>query len=105
MQRIELKNQEGGNLEFSAPTPVGVASFKLRYFANVHRWAISVDLNGRVITNAFIALETFILPSFPFDLYATSNDNIEPIFEDDFSSGRVSLHIISQEDKDALTAI
>ncbi len=59
---------------------------------------VEIFLNLRITLTPFGIFDQFknILP---FDLLCYSNDNIEPIFQNDFTSGRVLLTLISQEEK------
>jgi hypothetical protein len=75
-----------------------IAIFQGFYLINYVYQEQKIFLNLRITLTPFGILDQFknILP---FDLLCYSNDNIEPIFQNDFTSGRVLLTLISQEEK------
>lgn len=76
----------------------------LQYLAAIERWSISVEVDSLTFTVDGIVLCTFpnILRMWrdilPFGLACTSIDGIDPIFIDDFSTGRCSLFVLDVAD-------
>lgn len=62
---------------------------------------VEKNVNLRICINPFGILSQFdnVLP---FDLICISEDNVEPVYLNDFATGRCKLFIFSQEEKKEL---
>lgn len=84
----------------------------MNYFSNQQGWFYSIDYNSgqfvdnnrRMVTspNMLTAFQNII----PFGLAVTTTDGYEPVFIDDFITGRASFYVLNADDVAAIqTAI
>lgn len=83
-------------------------TFRLYYYETQLSWYFDFEY-GSVISNGNkVVLGNNILRSFkniiPFGLAFKSLDGVEPYAVDDFTSGRVTVYLLSQEDVVAMEA-
>lgn len=78
------------------------AILTLMYQPTVQRWAFNLSWNDFVLEGVNLCVYPNVLREWrkliPFGLTCVSTDNLDPLFIDDFSSGRVQLYILSEED-------
>jgi hypothetical protein len=74
----------------------------LRYFDNQKGWFYSIAYGTFTLVNRRLIASPSLLRSFrrilPFGLACTTTDGQEPIFQDDFTSGRASIFLLSAAD-------
>ena len=76
--------------------------FDIRYIASQQGWFYSFTFGEFSATNRRLVVSPNCLRAFrniiPFGLACLSVDGYEPIYQDDFSSGRISLFVLNEED-------
>lgn len=79
-------------------------NFTMNYFANQQGWFYSINYNNSqfVANNRRMVTSPNMLNAFqniiPFGLSVTTTDGYEPIFIDDFITGRASLYVLDEAD-------
>lgn len=80
-------------------------SFNLRYLPTQLSWYFDFTYNDIVSNGNKVVLGMNILRSFkniiPFGLAFQANDGVEPFEVDCFTSGRVSVYLLSKDDVEA----
>jgi hypothetical protein len=76
--------------------------FSLSYKSGQQGWFFSITYAGFSIKNRRMVNSPNLLRNFknilPFGLACTVSDNLEPIYQDDFSSQRVLLYVLNESD-------
>lgn len=79
-----------------------VAVFTFRYLPAVQRWMVDVEHVDGTIRGLDMSLSPNILRpwrnSLRFGLAVTAADGVDPILQNDFSAGRVSVYVLSKEE-------
>lgn len=76
----------------------------LNYYSNQSGWFFSLNYNNSqfVVNNRRLVTSPNMLYAFqniiPFGLAVTTTDGYEPIFIDDFITGRASFYVLNQAD-------
>ncbi len=74
----------------------------LRYLPTQQQWIIDIQQGSYVIEGLSLVVSPNLLLSYanllPFGMMVTSDNNFEPAFLDDFTSGRIKVYILSAED-------
>jgi len=92
------------NQKFTVVTETNESfELKLQYSDVNQGWFYSLNYDDLVIiNNARVVTSANMLRNFknqlPFGLSAITNDGSEPIFVDDFSTGRVSMFLLNESD-------
>ena len=83
-------------------------SFNLRFYETQLSWYFDFTYNDIVSNGNKVVLGNNILRSFkniiPFGLAFKSNDGVEPFEVDCFTSGRVTVYLLSKDDVTAMEA-
>ena len=76
--------------------------FTLAYKQNQQGWFFSLAYGSFVLTNRRLTNGPNLLRAFmkiiPFGIACMVQDGLEPIYTDDFTSGRVQLYVLSASD-------
>jgi hypothetical protein len=87
-------------------TSSGVIKLTLYYRPAIQMWFIDIDYNEKYINGIRICLSNNILrqwrKSLGFGILIDSNDLKEPMQIDDFSSGRVTMLLLSSDEVDTI---
>lgn len=75
---------------------------ELMYRATAQRWSANITWGDFTANGVGVSLGVNLLRSFmrviPFGFMVTSDDSVDPIYEDDFFKGRVSFVLLSADD-------
>ena len=86
-----------------------VVNFKLFFSPTQNSWYFDFSYNDVVSNGNKLVLGANILRAFknriPFGLMVAADNNIEPFAIDDFSTGRVQVFVLNQEEKDQLESV
>lgn len=81
-------------------------AFNLRFYETQLSWYFDFIYNDVISNGNKVVLGANILRSFkhiiPFGLAFQANDGVEPFKLDDFTSGRVSVYLLSKADVEAM---
>ena len=83
-------------------------AFNLRFYETQLSWYFDFTYNDIISNGNKVVLGANILRSFkhliPFGLAFQANDGVEPFAVDDFTTGRVSVYLLSKADVEASEA-
>ena len=81
-------------------------AFNLRFYETQLSWYFDFTYNDVISNGNKVVLGANILRSFkhiiPFGLAFQSNDGVEPFAVDDFTTGRVSVYLLSKDDVESM---
>ena len=81
-------------------------AFNLRFYETQLSWYFDFTYNDVISNGNKVVLGANILRSFkhiiPFGLAFQANDGVEPFAVDDFTTGRVSIYLLSKADVEAM---
>ena len=79
-----------------------VVTIALVYRPTVELWSMDITYGTREIQGLTLCVHPNILRQWrrvmPFGIAIVSTDGIDPVYQDDFSEGRVSLYVLETED-------
>lgn len=85
-----------------------IAEMELIYHGATERWIMNVAYNGKIINGVGLCCYPNILRQFenilPFGIACTTNDHTDPFDINDFSTGRVSMFLLTTDDIAAINA-
>ena len=97
---------------FRTPITQGTIIFKLYYRPNVRMWFIDITLGTFIVNGMRLSNQPNMLNQYsntiPFGLYVQLLDadpGYEPILIDDFSSGRLALNVLDQDELYQIEAV
>jgi hypothetical protein len=103
-----LTNDPNQTLTLKIPTGDQI-TFKLRYMESNKGWYFSFTYGSFSINNQRIVVGYNMLRKFrellPFGFACTTSDNYEPIFKDDFSSGRAKFFLLDASDLNSVETL
>ena len=83
-------------------------AFNLRFYETQLSWYFDFTYNDVISNGNKVVLGANILRSFkniiPFGLAFQANDGVEPFAVDDFTTGRVTVYLLSKADVEAMEA-
>lgn len=90
-QKLALILDDGSKVDFS-----------LQYITNQLGWYYSFTYGSFAVNNRRLVTSPNMIRAFrgflPFGLAVTTTDGLEPIYIDDFISGRASFYLLNSED-------
>lgn len=102
MNRIDnLSNQASQTVKI--PLSDGtIVVFNFKYLPAVQRWVFGLQHANFTLNGVGLSASPNVLRPWknviPFGLACTSIDGLDPLFSDDFKTGRISLFVLSEAD-------
>lgn len=91
---------------FRTPIDEGLIKFTLRYMPSVKMWYIDIEFNSFIAKSIRVCNSWNILDQYsdliPFGLLVITIDGTEPLYINDFSTGRVEINLLSKAETDAV---
>ena len=83
--------------------------FTLKYQPSQQLWYYNVAYLNFALNQSNLVVSPNILHQFynnlPFGIACISNDGYDPYYQNDFITGRISLYLLNQTDRDAITEL
>jgi hypothetical protein len=88
---------------YTVVTETGVTFIlTLKYLPRISGWAFSIVYGDTRINDMQLVASPNLLRQwiniFPFGLAITSTDTLDPLYVDDFTTGRIKLYVLSESD-------
>lgn len=88
---------------YTVVTDTGVTfTLSLKYMPRLSAWAFSIIYGDTTIKDMQLMASPNLLRQwiniFPFGLAITSADTLDPLYVDDFTTGRINLYVLSESD-------
>lgn len=78
-------------------------NFTLRYLPRVLSWMIDISYKDFVSNGFVMTVSPNILHNYrnilPFGILVTSEDDLDPLYQNDFISGRIKVYLLNNADK------
>jgi hypothetical protein len=102
MQRIDTIGGEANQTTKVTLADGSIVTLRLRYLPAVQRWMMDVEHSDLVVRGINMVVHPNILRSWRngarFGIAVVSSDGVDPVDVRDFSTGRVSVYILSAEE-------
>lgn len=102
MKLIDTLGSEANQTTKMALDDGSIVSFNFRYLPRVQRWMFDITHTSITLLGNNLCLHPNILRAFrntiPFGLAVVATDSVDPVDINAFSSGRVSVYVLSSDE-------